>query len=97
MSLADYHADNDQFETEDDGRTTGLAFPCSACRHQYQSETDEPCRICGHNLTNVLFERDDLIRRITPAGRAVLDAADAEFDAGTATKAGVHADARKEH
>ena len=51
MSLAEWTCDDDKFEPQEVGLTR-LSFPCNACKHRDGTDSDEPCRSCGHNLNS---------------------------------------------
>lgn len=50
--LDGYFVDRDKFEPQECGPLT-LCFPCCACKHQYNSATDEPCCFCDHNAMSL--------------------------------------------
>ena len=47
MGLDLYKVPRDHFAESDGGM---FAFPCSACKHRYGEDTDEPCIRCDWNL-----------------------------------------------
>ena len=50
MSLDAYKTDNDWFEYDESN--SDLSFPCCVCLFKNGSQTDQPCRTCGHNANS---------------------------------------------
>jgi hypothetical protein len=52
--LASWACDGDRFEPRDPGLSRA-SFPCGACKHNDKSDRDEPCCVCGHNISAVIL------------------------------------------
>lgn len=50
MGIQDYVVLIDKFE--EDTTLRGLCFPCCACRHRSNSDSEPPCNACDHNMNN---------------------------------------------
>ena len=58
MSIQDYVVFSDHFEPLKRGLSR-FDFPCCSCEHSRRSDSEEPCRSCGHNLSAVISEETE--------------------------------------
>lgn len=56
VGIEQYIVKSDKFEAPHS--VAGFAFPCGACKHKNNTDSEEPCGSCGHNLNADISEAD---------------------------------------